>query len=48
MFVIVMTYQKPLAQVDKYLAAHRDFLTSGYEKTSYLFLARKIPALAAC
>lgn len=32
MFVIVITYQKPLTEVDKYLASHRDFLTSGYEQ----------------
>ncbi len=32
MFIALMTYQKPLSEVDKHLAAHRDFLTSGYDK----------------
>lgn len=35
-FVIVITYQKPLAEVDKYLAAHRDFLSGGYEKNYFI------------
>lgn len=32
MFVVLITYQKPLTEVDTYLAAHREFLTRGYEK----------------
>lgn len=32
MFIVLITYQKPLSEVDQYLAAHRDFLSGGYEK----------------
>ena len=30
MFIAILTYKKPLADVDKYLAAHRDFLDAHY------------------
>ncbi len=32
MIIAVLTYKKPLADVDLHLAAHREFLASWYEK----------------
>lgn len=32
MFIVLISYQKALSEVDKYLTAHRDFLSGGYEK----------------
>lgn len=30
MFIAILTYKKPLSEVDKYLQAHRDFLAEHY------------------
>ena len=32
MFLIIITYKKPLEEIDKYLAAHRHYLETGYQK----------------
>lgn len=36
MFVIKVTYKKPLEVVDQYLIEHRDFLEEGYKKGFFL------------
>jgi uncharacterized protein YciI len=38
MFIIRLTYKKPLEIVDQYLAEHRDFLGQGYQK-DYLMVS---------
>ena len=30
MFIAILTYRKPLSEVDKFLAAHREYLTKHY------------------
>lgn len=30
MFIAILTYRKPLSEVDRYLQAHRDYLTEHY------------------
>ena len=32
MFIITVTYLKPLSDVDQHLSAHREFLKKGYEQ----------------
>ncbi|MBV8802010.1 MAG: GTP cyclohydrolase [Gammaproteobacteria bacterium] len=43
MFVILVTYKKPLETVDKYLSDHLIFLDKGYEKNYFLVSGRKNP-----
>lgn len=30
MFIVILTYKKPLSEVDKFLAAHREYLAKHY------------------
>lgn len=30
MFILLLTYQKPLEEVDKYLESHKDYLNANY------------------
>ncbi len=43
MFVVLVTYKKPLEIVDKYLADHAVFLDQGYEKNYFIVSGRKNP-----
>ncbi|HEU5280605.1 MAG TPA: YciI family protein [Gammaproteobacteria bacterium] len=43
MFVILVTYKKPLETVDKHLVDHADFLEKGYEKNYFIVSGRKNP-----
>lgn len=43
MFVILVTYKKPLEIVDKYLAEHAAFLEQAYEKNYFMVSGRKNP-----
>jgi uncharacterized protein YciI len=36
MFVILVTYTKPLTEIDQHLADHRAFLGKGYEKNYFV------------
>lgn len=36
MFVILLHYKKPLAEVDRWLVAHREFLEVGYQKNLFI------------
>lgn len=36
MFVIRITYKKPIEEIDKYLAEHRAFLDCGYKNNHYI------------
>lgn len=43
MFVITLTYKKPIEIVDQHLAAHRAFLELGYQKDFFIASGPKIP-----
>ena len=43
MFVILVTYKKPLEIVDKYLTDHATFLDHGYQKNYFIVSGRKNP-----
>lgn len=36
MFIAVLTYKKPLNEVDKYLQAHRDYLAEHYAAGDFI------------
>lgn len=43
MFVITVTYLKPLSEVDQHLAAHREFLKQGYAMNMLLASGSQVP-----
>lgn len=43
MFVIELTYVKPLGEVDKYLSEHVEFLKKQYNAGFFLASGRKVP-----
>ncbi len=43
MFIVQITYTKPLDQVDALLAAHRQFLDRNYANGNFLLSGRKVP-----
>ncbi|MES2299330.1 MAG: YciI family protein [Pseudomonadota bacterium] len=43
MFVISLTYLKPLEQIEAQLGAHRDFLRQQYGMGIFLMSGRKVP-----
>jgi uncharacterized protein YciI len=43
MFVIVVNYVKPLEEIDRLLAAHREFLQQGYDAGVFLCSGPRIP-----
>jgi len=43
MFVIMVTYVKPLAEIDKHLEAHRRFLDEGYTAGIFLASGPRVP-----
>ncbi|WP_415061422.1 YciI family protein [Bdellovibrio sp.] len=43
MFVVTVTYLKPLNEVDEYLASHREFLKLGYEMKLLLASGSQVP-----
>lgn len=43
MFIISITYKKPLEIVEKYLSDHTDFLDHGYQKNYFIVSGRKNP-----
>jgi uncharacterized protein YciI len=36
MFIILLTYKKPLVEIEKHLKDHRDFLDAGYKKDYFV------------
>lgn len=36
MFIAILTYKKPLSEVDKYLQAHRDYLAEHYAAGAFI------------
>lgn len=43
MFIIILTYKKSLAYIDKYLAEHRVFLDNGYRDNFFVASGPKNP-----
>lgn len=43
MFVVLLTYKKPLSEVESYLEAHRQFLDDSYNKGYFLASGPKVP-----
>jgi uncharacterized protein YciI len=43
MFLILLTYKKPLSEVDRVVDAHRQFLESYYASGHFLLSGRKEP-----
>jgi uncharacterized protein YciI len=43
MFVVVLTYTKPLAEVDQHLQAHRAWLQGQYQAGTFLASGRQNP-----
>jgi len=43
MFLIDLTYKKPLSEVDKYLEEHAAFLDKYYAQGKFIFSGRKNP-----
>lgn len=43
LFIISLTYKRPLAEVDQYIAEHVAFLDKYYALEKFIFSGRKIP-----
>ncbi len=43
MFIVSLTYKRPLTEVDSYLEAHVAFLQEAYAKGSFVASGRKVP-----
>lgn len=43
MFIVVLTYIKPLDEVDKYLAAHREYLSRHYAAGDFIASGPQTP-----
>lgn len=43
MYLIILTYRKPLEAINKYLKAHRDFLDEGYSNNFFVVSGPKTP-----
>jgi len=43
MFLVLLSYKKPLAEVDRHVAAHMDFLARHYASGEFLLSGRKQP-----
>lgn len=43
MFVILLTYERPLAEIDRRMAAHVAFLEEGYRAGVFLASGRQVP-----
>lgn len=43
MFIAILTYKKPLSEVDKYLQAHRDYLAEHYAAGDLITSGPRVP-----
>lgn len=43
MFIAILTYKKPLSEVDKFLAAHREYLAEHYVIGDFIASGPQIP-----
>lgn len=44
MFIAILTYKKPLGEVDRFLAAHREYLAEHYAPAISLRRVRRLHA----
>ena len=45
MFIAILTYKKPLSEVDKFLAAHRDYLAEHYAAGDFIVSGPQTPRI---
>ena len=45
MFIAILTYKKPLSEVDKHLAAHREFLAAHYAAGNFIASGPQTPRI---
>ena len=45
MYLILLTYRKPLEVINKHLKAHRNFLDEGYKNNFFVVSGPKIPRI---
>lgn len=43
MFIAILTYKKPLSEVDRYLQAHRDYLAENYAAGNFIASGPQTP-----
>lgn len=43
MFIAILTYKKPLSEVDRYLAAHREYLAEHYAAGDFIASGPQTP-----
>ena len=43
MFIIELTYKKPISDVESYLEEHRKFLQDQYDNGTFIMAGRKVP-----
>lgn len=43
MFVVILTYKRPISEVDKYLQAHRGYLAGHYAAGDFIASGPQIP-----
>lgn len=43
MFIFILTYQKPLSEVEKHLKAHRKYLNANYSISKFVASGRQEP-----
>ena len=43
MFIAILTYKKPLSEVDRFLAAHREYLAKHYAAGDFIASGPQIP-----
>lgn len=43
MFIAILTYKKPLSEVDRFLAAHREYLAMHYAAGDFIASGPQIP-----
>lgn len=43
MFVVSLTYVKPLEEIEKLIVEHREFLTKYYESKKFILSGAKVP-----
>lgn len=43
MFIAILTYKKPLSEVDRFLAAHREYLSKHYDARDFIASGPQTP-----
>lgn len=45
MFIVILTYKKPLSEVDRFLAAHREYLAMHYAAGDFITSGPQTPRI---